>query len=199
MIVNLFYKISKLLLALVAVLFGVSLGAVAHAQVAAVPFSDSPAPHGEVLTSAAVQAELELRLARNPNNEASLWNVGYDFFRNYPRNQTTALAIHNGFLNARTGTPEQREIMLKAAIYWEKIHAHGITNVPVGQDFQTRQKIYYGSQKKFTTMPQRSSGSSHQKFNDYERPGSRLNQRQPYQGTDTNPYPGKYYPGMYPP
>ncbi|MDR2946509.1 MAG: hypothetical protein LBV79_07190, partial [Candidatus Adiutrix sp.] len=45
------------------------------------------------LTVAMVRDELERRLALNPRNEASVWNAGYDFYRNAPHNQTTASII----------------------------------------------------------------------------------------------------------
>ena len=156
-------------------------------------------PPGQRLTSAMVRDELERRLAAAPRNEAAIWNTGYDFYRVYPRNQDTAQAIKDGFLRARPDTAEQRQILTKAAIYWEKIHDYGVQNVPVGVDHNTRQKIYYGDKSKFTTMPMRGSGSRHQGFPNYSWPGRYIGKRQPYRGRADNPYPGKYYPGMYPP
>lgn len=170
-----------------------------QAQTGALPGQTAYISHGRVLTSDMVRAELERRIARNPGNEASLWNAGYDFFRNFPRNQTTAQAIKIGFLSARNGTPEQRATLRKAAIYWEKIHNSGITNVAVARNNQNRNKIYYGSRKKFTTMAKRPSGSLHPGFSGYDWPGRNINRRQPYEGRGRNPYPGKYFPGMYPP
>lgn len=156
-------------------------------------------PRGQRLTSQMVRDELERRLARNPSNEAMIWNAGYDFFRNFPQNQDTATAIKNGFLRARTNDPAQRQILTKAAIYWEKIHDYGIANVPVAQDNSTRQKIYYGDTSKFTTLGKRQPGSVHKGFPNYDWPGRNLTRRQPYKGRPDNPYPGKYYPGVYPP
>lgn len=170
-----------------------------QAQVGALPGQTAYISQGKVLTSAMVRAELERRIARNPKNEASLWNAGYDFFRNYPRNQTTAQAIKTGFLSVRGGTAEQRLTMRKAAIYWEKIHGGGVTNVMVGRNPNNRQKIYYGSRDKFTTLAQRPPGRSHQGFKDYSWPGRNISKRQPYRGRGENPHPGKYFPGMYPP
>lgn len=37
-----------------------------------------------VLRTETVRQELERRLARNPGNEAAIWNIGYEFFRLYP-------------------------------------------------------------------------------------------------------------------
>jgi len=158
-------------------------------------------PMGQRLTSAMVRDELNRRLQLNPKNEASLWNTGYDFFRNFPKNQDTAQAIKDGFLGARRQNtdPQQRQILLKAAIYWEKIHDYGIQNVPVGIDNNTRDKTYYGDTSKFSTLGMRKSGSSHKAFNNYDWPGRNIGRRQPYKGRPDNPYPGKYYPGVYPP
>ncbi len=159
------------------------------------------APAGQTLTSAQVQQELMRNMARDPQNEAALWNVGYYFFRNYPSNQTTALAIRNGFLAARGETDNQtwREVMLKAANYWQQVHDYGINNVPAGQDFRVSGRISYGDTRKSSTLPMRSDGSRHQGFADYDYPGRYLDKRPPYRGRADNPYPGKYYPGMYPP
>ena len=159
-------------------------------------------PAGQRLTAAQVRIELEDRLGRNPTDPATIWNTGYDFFRHYPRNQTTARAIMEGFLGAlrRQTDPDRRRVLLQAAIYWEKIHDYGIINVPAGQDHNTRSNIYYGDRSKFSTLapsppggpPARSNGRG-------DWPGRVLNQRQPYQGRADNPYPGPYFPGLYPP
>lgn len=186
-----------------AVALGMLVGAArAEAQIAQTD-ANSYIPAGKGLTSAMVRDELERRIARippnGPSNEAALWNAGYDFFRNFPSNQDTAMAIKNGFLSVRTGTAEQRTTLLKAAIYWEKIHDYGIANVPVGQDVTSRRQIYYGDPAKFSTLPRRQPGSRHEGFSSYDWPGRNLSRREPYQGRPDNPYPGKYYPGAYPP
>ncbi|MDR1921424.1 MAG: hypothetical protein LBS31_06745 [Candidatus Adiutrix sp.] len=156
-------------------------------------------PMGQVLTTAAVRDELERRMTLSPQNEAALWNTGYDFFRNYPKNQDTARAIKDGFLRARPGTPQQRAVLMKAAIYWEKIHDYGLANVPVGLDDSTRDKIYFGETGKAGDLAMRRPGSKHKGYGRYNRPGRHINKRPPYQGRPDNPYPGKYYPGLYPP
>lgn len=171
----------------------------APAQVAAISRGNNAMPAGRRLTSDMVRDELERRIAMDPRTESVLWNAGYDFFRNFPRNQDTARAIMQGFLRARADTPTQKQILIKAAIYWEKIHDYGVTNVPVGQDPNTRNKTYYGDQSKFTTLAKRPPGSSHQGYPPYDWPGRYINKRTPYYGRPDNPYPGKYYPGMYPP
>jgi len=152
------------------------------------------------LTSAMVRDELERRLALNPDNEATIWNAGYDFFRGYPHNQDTARIIKEGFLRARTNDPAQRLLLRKGAIYWAKIHDYGILNVPVAFDPNLRGQTYYGPRRsKASTLGLRAPGSKHRGFKNYERPGRRLNQAPPYRGRPDNPYPGKYYPGVYPP
>ena len=159
-------------------------------------------PSGQRLSAAQVRAELEDRLGRNSANTATIWNTGYDFYRNYPRNQDTALAIKEGFLGAlrRQTDPARRQVLLQAAIYWEKVHDYGVTNVPVGLDPNTRSNIYYGGYAKFSTLapapagrpPARSTGRG-------DWPGQSLSRRHPYKGRPDNPYPGPYYPGIYPP
>ncbi|MDL2226173.1 hypothetical protein LJB86_00745 [Deltaproteobacteria bacterium OttesenSCG-928-M10] len=171
----------------------------AMAQVAAISRGNNTLPVGQRLTSDMVRDELERRIAMAPRNESTLWNVGYDFYRNFPQNQDTARAIMQGFLRARADTPAQKQILTKAAIYWEKIHNYGVANVPVGQDPNTRDKIYYGGNSKFTTLAKRRPGSQHQGYPPYDWPGRHINKRAPYYGRPANPYPGKYYPGMYPP
>lgn len=163
-------------------------------------------PSGQRLSAAQVRTELELRLSRNPapSDPTTLWNTGYDFFRNYPRNQDTARAIKDGFLGVmrRQTDPARRRTLLQAAIYWEKIHDYGITNVPVGIDNNTRDMIYYGDYSKFSTLapvPAGPRGRRPPGFTGSDWPGRMLNRRQPYQGRADNPYPGSYYPGLYPP
>jgi hypothetical protein len=158
-------------------------------------------PMGQRLSAAQVRNELENRLSLNPLDPAVIWNTGYDFFRNYPANQDTAQAIKNGFLGAmrRQTDPGRRRTLLQAAIYWEKIHDYGITNVPVGLDHSTRDNIYYGDYSKFSTLAPVSGGRRPAGFTGSDWPGRMLNRRQPYQGRADNPYPGSYYPGLYPP
>ena len=165
------------------------------------PVRNAFIPSGQRLSPALVREELERRISLGPVNEAALWNTGYDFFRNYPQNQDTARAIKDGFLQVlrRQRDPGQRQILMKAAIYWEKVHDYGQINVPVGLDPNTRQKIYYGDTSKFSTLAPRPSGSRHTGFPKTDWPGRFLQKRQPYQGRPDNPYPGKYYPGLYPP
>lgn len=158
---------------------------------------------GRRLTTAQVRAELENRLSRNPvqTDPATIWNTGYDFFRNYPTNQDTARAIKDAFLDVRRRQtdPDRRRVLLQAAIYWEKIHDYGQTNVPAGLDHSTRDNIYYGDYSSFSTLGLVTSGRRPVGFTGGDWPGRMLNRRQPYQGRADNPYPGSYYPGIYPP
>lgn len=170
----------------------------ARAQLTSTGPSSQIAP-GRRLTAEMVRMELERRLARNPGNEAAIWNTGYDFFRHYPQNQDTAKAISNGFLRARANDPGQKAVLLKGASYWAKVHDYGIANVPAGQDLTLTERKYYGRNDKQSTLPRRKSGSGHQGFPPYDWPGRYIGKGDPYYGRPYNPYPGKYHPGMYPP
>ena len=145
-----------------------------------------------------VKNEIEARLARGAG-EAAIWNTGYDFFRNYPKNQDTAMAIHKAFLGAKASTTEQQKILLKAAVYWEKIHDYGIANVPVGIDNNTRDNIYYGSTAKQSTLAMRRPVGGPVPYYDSQGPPRNYERKPPYKGRPDNPYPGKYYSGIYPP
>ena len=172
----------------------------AQAQIAAVTQQNNSMSAGRRLTVDMVRDEVERRIALAPRNESTLWNVGYDFYRNFPQTQETAGAIKQGFLKARADTPAQKQILTKAAIYWEKVQTHGVTNVPVGQNLNTRGKIYYNdTTSRYTTLPRNKPGQRHQGFPPYDWPGRNIKKKQPLYGQPSNPYPGKYYPGMYPP
>ncbi len=156
-------RVRPLLTALVLTFFMVGPGYLS-AQVAATARRDAYTPVGQRLTSAMVTNELERRMQLDPRNEASLWNTGYDFYRNFPPNQATARAIEEGFLRARPDNVEQRAILTKAAIYWQKIHFHGRTNVPVGLDNTDKGKIYYGRYNKISALSPSPSGSHHKSY-----------------------------------
>lgn len=170
-------------------------------QIAAVSTQNNSLPVGRRLDSAMVRDEIERRLAAAPRNEAEIWNAGYDFFRNYPRNQDTAKAIQEGFLRARPNSPEQKALLSKAAAYWGQTHNLGVTNVAAGRETNERVRAFYPRRGPSKPPPpgMRASGSRHKGFKNYERPGYRLNQKPPLAGRAPNPYPGKYYPGLYPP
>ena len=193
------YRLFSLILAVMITAPALLWTAEARAQTAYIP-RNAYTFGGQRLTSDMVRDELERRLALNPDNEATIWNAGYDFYRGFPHNQDTARVIKEGFLRARASTPEHRLLLRKGAIYWAKIHDYGVKNVPVAFDPNLRGKTYYGQRgSKVSTLGRRAPGSKHKGFNSYDYPGRRLNQQPPYQGRPDNPYPGKYYPGVYPP
>jgi hypothetical protein len=145
-----------------------------------------------------VKNELEWRLARDPSY-ATIWNTGYDIYRLHLRNQDTAITIHRGFMSVRGSTPEQNRALRQAAIYWQKVHDYGITNVPVGIDENNRDNIYYGSDPYLTTLAMRRPKGGPVPLRPGDRAPSTKKRRQPYVGRPSNPYPGPYYPGVYPP
>lgn len=157
-------------------------------------------PMGRRLTGDMVRQEVERRLAAGPKNEAVIWNAGYDFLRHFPKNQDTAKAIREGFLTARTNDPGQKRLLNKAADYWGHIHDYGIANVPAGQNWAGRDNIYHNrSRARADRSRLRRPGSKHQGFPNYDRPGRALDKSPSPISRDPNPYPGKYYQGMYPP
>jgi hypothetical protein len=149
------------------------------------------------LTVDAVKNELESKLTRQPSY-ATIWNVGYDFYRTHLRNQDTAMAIHLAYMSVRGSTEEENRAIRQAAIYWQKIHDYGITNVPVGIDESVRGKIFYGQEDFQTTLGLKrpKGGPAPYRKGDRAYKGQR---RQPYKGRPDNPYPGPYYSGVYPP
>jgi hypothetical protein len=151
------------------------------------------------LSVSMVKAELEFRLARNPSY-ATLWNAGYDIYRNHYRNQDTAMTIHLGYMSVinRGDTPEENKAIRQAAIYWQKVHDYGITNVPVGIDENLRGKIYYGSESYSTTLEMRRPKGGPVPLRKGDRAPTKK-KRAPYKGRADNPYPGPYYSGVYPP
>jgi hypothetical protein len=153
------------------------------------------------LSAASVQMELERRLQREGASYASIWNAGYDFYRVHLRNQDTAMAIHQGYV-ALLGLrmePELKLAIRQAAIYWQKVHDYGITNVPVGVDENLRGKIFYGSEPYQTTLRMRRPVGGPVGLRDGDRAPAGRRRRAPERGRADNPYPGPYYPGVYPP
>lgn len=148
------------------------------------------------LSVSMVKAELESRLRREPSY-ATIWNAGYDIYRVHERDQDTAMTIHLGYMSVRGATPEESAAIRQAAIYWQKVHDYGITNVPVGIDENTRGRTYYGDSYQTTLAMRRPRGGAVP-----ARPGDRAPtraRRKPYKGRADNPYPGPYYMGVYPP
>lgn len=150
------------------------------------------------LSVSMVKEELEFKLARNPSY-ATIWNTGYDIYRLHYRNQDTAMTIHLGYMAVRGETEEEKRAIRQAAIYWQKVHDYGITNVPVGIDENLRGKIYYGSETYMTTLEMRRPKGGPVPLQKGDRAPSKKKRRVPYKGRPENPYPGSYYPGVYPP
>jgi len=147
------------------------------------------------LTKETVRAELEWRLRRDPSY-ATVWNTGYDLYRLHLRNQDTAMAIFQGFMAVRGNNPEQSKAIRQAAVYWRKVHDYGITNVPVGLDTNLRGNIFWGDSSYSSTLGmRRPKGGAVPLRKNY----SSLKKRSPLKGRANNPYPGNYYPGVYPP
>ncbi|MDR2422179.1 MAG: hypothetical protein LBE01_02230 [Deltaproteobacteria bacterium] len=160
------------------------------------PALAQPDPSGRPLTAQQVAMEIEARLARDPSY-ATVWNAGYDLFRLHLTHQDTAMAIHLGYRSVM-GRGLTREVNLairQAAIYWQKVHDYGIVNVPVGVDNNWRGKIYYGDGYLTTLAMRRPKGGPVPLI---PNPKGRK-RREPYRGRRDNPYPGPYYPGVYPP
>ncbi|MDR2455329.1 MAG: hypothetical protein LBE49_01875 [Deltaproteobacteria bacterium] len=153
------------------------------------------------LSAAMVQQEIEWRLGLENCSYATIWNAGYDIYRLHYRNQDTAMAIHLGYMGllGRRLEPEQRRAIRQAAIYWQKVHDYGITNVPVGVDENNRGATWYGSEQYLTTLRMRRPKGGPVPMRDGDRAPSKKKRRAPYKGRPDNPYPGPYYPGVYPP
>jgi hypothetical protein len=106
------------------------------------------------------------------------------------------MAIFQGFMAVRGNNPEQSKAIRQAAIYWQKVHDYGIINVPVGVDNNLRGNIYWGDSSYLSTLGMRrpKSGAVPLRKN-----YTAARKRSPQRGRSYNPYPGKYYPGVYPP
>jgi hypothetical protein len=154
------------------------------------------------LTVAEVRAELERKLRQDASYQ-TLWNTGYEFYRVHLRNQDTAEVIYRAYLAVRGNNPEQTKAIDQAAIYWQKIHDYGITNVPVGIDNSVRETVPNPRRGRTGTLrmarprggpvPLRESEAS------MANRANRRTDRRDLRGHRVNPYPGPYYPGVYPP
>ncbi|MDR1487506.1 MAG: hypothetical protein LBT62_05885, partial [Deltaproteobacteria bacterium] len=122
----------------------------------------------------------------------------YDFFRLHGRNQDVALTIHSGYMAVRGNTPQQVKVLRQAAIYWQKVHDYGITNVPVGIDNSLRANVPTGPPNYQTTLEMRRPISGDVPMVKGDR-ANRTSRRTRYKGRPENPYPGPYYSGIYPP
>ena len=154
------------------------------------------------LTVEEVRAELERKLRQNATYQ-TIWNTGYEFYRVHLRNQDTAYVIFLAYQAVRGNTPEQDRAVKQAAIYWQKIHYYGITNVPVGVDNSVRETVPNPRRGRIGTLKMAKPRGGPVPLRDSEatmgnRAERRMNQRD-LRGRRVNPYPGPYYPGVYPP
>ena len=154
------------------------------------------------LTVDEVREELNRRLGRNASYQ-TLWNCGYDFYRLHLRNQDAAQVIFLAYTSVRGNNPEQDRAIKQAAIYWQKIHDYGITNVPVGIDNSLRETVPNPRRGREGSLRMARPRGGPVPLRDSEatmgrRADRRMNQRD-LRGRRVNPYPGPYYPGVYPP
>ncbi|MDR2461310.1 MAG: hypothetical protein LBE38_11140 [Deltaproteobacteria bacterium] len=163
------------------------------------PLYSQPLAPNRQLEAGEVQAELERRI-RNGASYQTLWNTGYEYYRLHQRNQDTAQAIFNAFMSVKGQNEEQEEAIIEAAIYWQKIHDYGITNVPVGIDNSLRETILAKRRGRRGTLKMLRPKSGPVPMRESEASmGNRGKPREKANGTTDNPYPGPYYPGVYPP
>jgi hypothetical protein len=154
------------------------------------------------LTVEEVRAELERRIGREATYQ-TIWNTGYDFYRLHLRNQDTALTIFRAYTAVRGLNGEQARAIRQAAIYWQKVHDYGITNVPVGIDNSARETVPSPRRGRTGTLKMARPRGGPAPLRDSEatmaRRAERRMDRRTLSGRRANPYPGPYYPGVYPP
>ncbi|MDR1041362.1 MAG: hypothetical protein LBR80_14625 [Deltaproteobacteria bacterium] len=150
------------------------------------------------LTVAEVRVALEWKIARGGSYQ-TIWNTGYDFYRVHLRNQDTAEAIFRGFLAVRGNNEEQQRAITQAAIYWQKVHDYGITNVPVGIDNSVRDTVPSPRRGREGTLKMARPKGGPVPMRDSEATmARRAEPRRRLDGTLDNPWPGRYYSGVYP-
>jgi hypothetical protein len=146
-----------------------------------------------------VQAELERKIRRGASYQ-TIWNTGYDFYRVHLRNQDTAQVIFEAFMSVRGLNEEQERAIIQAAIYWQKIHDYGITNVPVGIDNSLRETIMAKRRGRVGDLKMLRPKSGPVPLRESEASlGNRAKPRETFGDRKENPYPGPYYQGVYPP
>jgi hypothetical protein len=151
------------------------------------------------LTVAEVRAALEWKIARGGSYQ-TIWNTGYEYYRRHLRNQDTAEVIWRAFLAVRGENPEQERALRQAAIYWQKIHDYGITNVPVGIDNSLRETVPAPRRGREGTLKMARPKGGPVPMRDSEATlARRAEPRRRLDGTLENPWPGRYYSGVYPP
>jgi hypothetical protein len=151
------------------------------------------------LTVAEVRAALEWKIARGGNYQ-TIWNTGYEYFRRHLRNQDTAEVIFLAFRAVRGNNDEQQRAVTQAAIYWQKIHDYGITNVPVGIDNSVRETVPAPRRGREGTLKMARPKGGPVPMRDSEATmARRAEPRRRLNGDLENPWPGRYYSGVYPP
>jgi hypothetical protein len=154
------------------------------------------------LTVEEVRADLERKLGQNASYQ-TLWNTGYQFYRVHLRNQDTAEVIFRAYTAVRGNNPEQTKAINQAAIYWQKIHDYGITNVPVGIDNSLRETVPNPRRGRMGTLKMLKPKGGPVPLRESEATlanrAMRRMDRRDLKGRRINPYPGPYYPGVYPP
>jgi hypothetical protein len=151
------------------------------------------------LTVEEVRTALEWKIARGASYQ-TIWNTGYDFYRVHLGNQDTAEVIFRAFLAVRGNNDEQRSAVRQAAVYWQKIHDYGIANVPVGIDNSLRETVPAPRRGREGTLKMARPKGGPVPMRDSEATmARRAEPRRRLDGTLENPWPGRYYPGVYPP
>ncbi|MDR1080577.1 MAG: hypothetical protein LBQ79_06370 [Deltaproteobacteria bacterium] len=150
------------------------------------------------LSVAEVRTALEWKIARGASYQ-TIWNTGYDYFRIHLRNQDTAETIYRAFLAVRGNTDEQQLAIRQAAIYWQKVHDYGITNVPVGIDNSYRDTVPAPRRGREGTLRMARPKGGPVPMRDSEATlARRAEPRRRLDGRLDNPWPGRYYSGVYP-
>jgi hypothetical protein len=151
------------------------------------------------LTVAEVRATLERKIARGGSYQ-TIWNTGYDFYRVHMRNQDTADVLWRAFTAVRGNNDEQERALRQAAIYWQKIHDYGVTNVPVGIDNSYRDTVPSPRRGREGTLKMARPKGGPVPMRDSEATIARQSEpRRHLDGTQDNPWPGRYYSGVTPP
>ncbi|MDR2338674.1 MAG: hypothetical protein LBF40_00830 [Deltaproteobacteria bacterium] len=154
------------------------------------------------LTVEEVRADLERKINRDATYQ-TIWNTGYQFYRLHLRNQDSAQVIFEAYMAVRGNTPEQNKAIRQAAIYWQKIHDYGITNVPVGIDNSVRETVPNRRRGRMGDLRMARPRGGPVPLRESEATianrANRRMERRDLKGHRVNPYPGPYYPGVYPP
>lgn len=153
-----------------------------------------PAAAQSQLDQAQLTAALTAKIERGLSGP-DLWNTGYDFYRLYPPTPESARRIHLAFKAARGLTARQKDDLRQAAAYWLRIYREGPTRVTAGREvwrpdpYLADHGPYLGNPLKMARPDKPGPYAETHRRPAAEWPPPRKN----------NPYPGSYYPGLYPP